>query len=273
MNKTQLLEYRNLLVQKIDEAQAVLVGVGEEFNESFEDIERFPRLRGALDEVDANESLEWTVPYLEKLYLCEHSDGKLIEAYRGLYKLIKDKNYFVITTCIDENIKKAGFDEDKIVEPCGSYRQLQCSQRCSADLYLPDKFLQSVNQAIADNTGLDVVEQPVCPLCGAKLVFNNILCESRYVEEGYKPQWEKYTKWLQLTLNRRLCVLELGVGVNMPDIIRFPFEKVAFYNQKADFFRINETLYQMTEDLGDKGVSIAINSVDFLQGCYLSDRE
>lgn len=272
-NKTRLLENQKLLARKIDEAQAVLVGVGEEFNESFGDIGKFPRLMGALEKVDTDESLEWTVPYLEKLYLKKHNDGRLVEAYRGLYELIKDKNYFVITTCIDENIKKAGFDTNKIVEPCGSYRQLQCSRMCSADLYSPDEFLTLVDQALIDGTGLDLLKQPVCPLCGAKLVFNNVLCGNRYVEEGYKPQWEKYTEWLQLTLNKKLCVLELGVGVNMPDIIRWPFEKVAFYNQKADFFRINETLYQMTEELGDKGVSIAMNSVDFLQCCYLSDRK
>ena len=87
------------------------------------------------------------------------------------------------------------------------------------------------------------------------------------MEEGYQKQWEKYTKWLQGTLNKKLCILELGVELNLPSIIRWPFEKVAFYNQKASFFRVNESLYQMTENLSDKGVSIAKNAVDFLLEC------
>ena len=78
------------------------------------------------------------------------------------------------------------------------------------------------------------------------------------------PQWEKYTKWLQGTLNRNLCVLELGAGMQFPQIIRFPFEKVAYFNQKSRFFRIHSKLYQLTEELREKGVSIAENSVDFL---------
>ena len=84
------------------------------------------------------------------------------------------------------------------------------------------------------------------------------------MEEGYLPQWQKYTKWLTLTLNHRLCILELGVGMNLPNVIRWPFEKVAFYNQKASFFRINESLYQIAEDMGDKGIGIEENACDFL---------
>ena len=104
-------------------------------------------------------------------------------------------------------------------------------------------------------------------------VYNNILCEQNYIEEGYQNQWEKYTKWLQTTLNKKLCILELGVELNLPGIIRWPFEKVAFYNQKASFFRINASLYQMTEELSDKGISIAMNAVYFLREYRLSDRK
>lgn len=85
------------------------------------------------------------------------------------------------------------------------------------------------------------------------------------MEDGYQKQWEKYTKWLQRTLNKKLCIFELGVELNLPNIIRWPFEKVAFYNQKASFFRVNGSLFQMTEELSDKGVSIEMNAVDYLR--------
>ena len=52
--------------------------------------------------------------------------------------------------------------------------------------------------------------------------------------------------------------------MNLPNIIRWPFEKVAFYNQKAKFFRINETLFQLTQEIAEKGESIEMNAVDFL---------
>lgn len=265
MDKMGIAEKHRLLSEKIAEADMVLVGVGEEFNEDFRDIGRFPHLMSALEEVDVNQTLEWTVPFLEHRFLVEHDDGRLVEAYRKLYGLVRDKNYFVITTCIDENIKKAAFDSGRLVEPCGNHEMLQCSGRCCDELYPSKDFSDLVRQAILDGVGLDSLEIPRCPACGKPLAYNNILCEQNYVEEGYQKQWEKYTGWLQQTLNRKLCILELGVELNLPNIIRWPFEKVAFYNQKASFFRINASLFQMTEELSDKGISIEMNAVDYLR--------
>ena len=61
---------------------------------------------------------------------------------------------------------------------------------------------------------------------------------------------------MQGTINKKLCILELGVDLTFPSVIRWPFEKVAFYNQKADFIRVNERLYHMSEELKDKGYNI-----------------
>ena len=272
MDETEIKEKQKTFAEKITDADMILVGIGEEFNENFEDIHKFQNLMSALEEVDIDETLEWTIPFLEHRFLIEHKEGRLEEAYRKLYELIKDKNYFVITTCIDENIRKAPFDSERVVEPCGNYQMLQCSEKCCSTLYSSKDFSDLVNQAILDKVGLDSLEVPKCPVCGKPLVYSNILCEQNYVEEGYQKQWENYTKWLQRTLNQKLCILELGVELNLPTIIRWPFEKVAFYNQKASFFRVNASLYQMTEELSGKGISIAMNAVDFLREYPLTDR-
>lgn len=270
MEKSEITEKQKLLTQKLEEAEVVLVGIGEEFNEGFEDIAKFPELMSALEEVDTNPTLEWTVPFLEKCFIKRHNEGRIIDAYRVLYELIKDKDYFIVTTCIDGNIEKVNFDRERIVEPCGSYKALQCSKKCNNDLTSSEDFISFICQAISDGVGLDSLEKPVCPLCGESLTFNNILCENNYVEEGYKPQWEKYMNWLQHTLHKNICIVELGVGMNLPGIIRWPFEKAAFYNEKASFFRINMQLYHMTKELENKGVSIAADAVDFLNRYQMS---
>lgn len=264
MKNLEIIEQQKLLTQKIDEAQVILVGIGEEFNEDFKDIGKFPLLMSALEEVDINPTLEWIVPFLEKCYLEKHDEGRLISAYIKLSSLIRDKDYFIVSTCIDGNIDKAGLDKDRIVEPCGGYRMLQCSKRCTDDLASPDDFIRLTKQALLDGVGLDSLERPVCCRCGKPLAFNNILCEGDYAEEGYKPQWGKYTDWLQHTLNKKLCVIELGVEMNLPDIIRWPFEKAAYYNEKASFFRINARLPHMAKELENKGISVVKNAVDFL---------
>ena len=256
MDKTEILK------EKLADAEVVLIGIGEEFNEKFDRIAEHGQLVKGLEFVDAKEELAWMVPYFEKIYLQEQNQSDILSAYRNLYELVKDKNYYIVTTCIDGLIQKAGFKPEKIVEPCGNYEKMQCSAKCSTKLYESEEYANKIREALQDGT-LEQAEQPVCPDCGAPLAFNNIVCEN-YVEEGYLPQWQKYTKWLTLTLNHRLCILELGVGMNLPNVIRWPFEKVAFYNQKASFFRINESLYQIAEDMGDKGIGIEENACDFL---------
>lgn len=93
--------------------------------------------------------------------------------------------------------------------------------------------------------------------------FNQLGVE-RYAQEGYLDQWNVYTKWLQGTVNRKLCMLELGVGMSYPGIIRFPFEKMAYYNQKAFLYRVHPRLYQLGEEIADRSRGIAENPVDFL---------
>lgn len=83
-----------------------------------------------------------------------------------------------------------------------------------------------------------------------------------------KESWDAYLHWLSFTLNQRLCILELGVGFFKPDVIRFPFEKTCYFNQKSKFIRINEEFPQLAKEIADRGVSIEKNPVEFFtKGC------
>ena len=136
MDRTEVLEKQALMEQKVQEADVLLVGIGEEWNEDFAEIDKYPMLTAILQEMEMDSSLEWLIPFLEQLYIQEHierkREGTRIQAYQKLYQLIKDKNYFIVTTCIDSIVGQIGFDKEKIVEPCGSYHRLQCSQGCCA---------------------------------------------------------------------------------------------------------------------------------------------
>ena len=257
MDKTEILK------EKLADAEVVLIGIGEEFNEKFDRIAEHEQLVKGLELVDAKEELAWMVPYFEKIYLQEQNQSDILSAYRNLYELVKDKNYYIVTTCIDGLIQKAGFKPEKIVEPCGNYEKMQCSAKCSTRLYESEEYANKIKEALQDGTLEQVESQFVLIVV---LLWLLIISSVRTMwKKRYLPQWQKYTKWLTLTLNHRLCILELGVGMNLPNVIRWPFEKVAFYNQKASFFRINESLYQIAEDMGDKGIGIEENACDFLR--------
>ncbi len=98
----------------------------------------------------------------------------------------------------------------------------------------------------------------VCPLMAEK-------------DDQAATDWDMYMKWLQGTLHKKLLVLELGVGLICPDVIRFPFEKAVFYNQKAELVRVHNKLFQLPVELHGRGISIREDAVD-LFACVKNEK-
>lgn len=167
--------------------------------------------------------------------------------YEALYHLVQNKNYFIITTAVDGEVFKTSLDPNKITAPRGNENWLQCSHSCTKDIWEEGEI-----------TG------PYCPHCHELLTGNTINAE-HYIEEGYLPQWNAYKKWLVDTLNHKLLILELGVGFRAPTVIRWPFEKMVFFNQKSHMFRVNETFPQISGEIKDRAQSVAANSVEFIE--------
>lgn len=167
-------------------------------------------------------------------------------AYHQLYQWVGKKDYFVVTTLTDGGIYETEFDQERLVAPCGNIHWRQCSLACTKDIWEEGE--------VADE---------ICPHCKAPLVENTIQAE-HYIEEGYLPKWREYRKWLTRTLNRNLVVLELGEGFLTPTVIRWPFEKTVFFNQKSWLFRVNAQLSQTPSEIKERAVSVAENSIMFI---------
>lgn len=247
------------IVEKIKEADLVLVGLGEEL-----DLLKEIRKNEKYKEVAERAENAWILPFVEKLLLEDVKEEK-IEIYKMFAKVLEKKNYFLVSICQDGFVRQAGIDENRIVEPCGSYRKLQCSEKCNTDLYdVSKELIGQIREFMNGEKSEAEILQPVCPVCGKPLVFNNLNAEN-YLEEGYLDQWTIYKKWLQGTVNRNLCVLEIGVGMKYPTVIRWPFERVTFFNQKAELFRIHSWLYQITEEIKGKGYGICQSPEEFIR--------
>lgn len=248
----------------VKEADLVLVGIGEEFEcrQLLEQDQDYLRVREMLRQMKQ----EWMLPYVDASWLQDRLGNKVQESLNQLRRILEGKNYFIVSTCMSDFLKSAGFRTDRIVEPCGTYCKLQCVNGCEGSLETAeDSLLEQIREAIDGRRAWEELEFPKCQACGDKKVFNTLYAE-QYLEQGYLPMWELYRKWLQGTINRKVCIMELGVGMKYPQIIRWPFEKTAYLNQKAIFVRVNENLYQLTPELSDKGYSVAENAVDFLTG-------
>lgn len=250
--------------EKVREAEFVLVGLGEGFQYDWSALQSDARYREIEAEVGEDENHRWIVPFLQKMALRQGMEERWKKAYQALAALLAGKNYFVLSLCMDDYLYGTGLDEGRLATPCGGFRRMQCDDNCAGDLMdMPEAVYEAALQYYRGELPFERLEEPRCAKCGGKLRFNQ-LGVSRYAQEGYLEQWSRYTRWLQGTVNRKLCMLELGAGMAYPGIVRFPFEKMARYNKKAFLCRIHPLLSQLGEEIAGQGRGIAENPVDFL---------
>lgn len=158
--------------------------------------------------------------------------------YKALYALVRDKNYFVLTTNVDGQFEKAGFDPARTFAVQGDYGQIQCAKGCHDKLY-GDETL--VREMAAEQKDCRIPSRlvPKCPVCGGEM-------EVHVRKDGYFVQdkaWyeaaDRYDKFIAGVAGKRTVFLEAGVGYNTPAIIRFPFERMVYRNDRASLIRIN----------------------------------
>lgn len=251
-----MIEY---IAEKIKKADLVLIGLGEEAD-VLNELKKDPQHQELARKLENS----WVIPFVQKIKM-EEETVKRQELYQLLSAGLQKKNYFVVSVCMDDLIYHSGFYHDRIVTPCGGYNRLQCSEKCSTELYdVPREIIEQVKLFLNGKRQEKELTEPVCPNCGKPLVFNNVDA-FQYVEEGYLDQWNIYKKWLQGTVNKEVCILEMGVGMKYPTVIRWPFEKIAFYNKKAELFRVHSRLYQISEEIKGRGHGICEKPEDFIK--------
>lgn len=188
-----------------------------------------------------------------KLIKLNRFNEKPFELYQKLLDLVKDKEYFVITTNVDGQFENAGFDKNKIFAVQGDYALLQCENACHNKTYNNKEL---VNQWLENTVDLKVPTKlvPKCPVCGGNMEMN-LRKDANFVQdENWYKQADKYDKFLANAKNKNLVLLELGVGFNTPGIIRFPFEQMAYNEPKTMLIRINKDYPQTMMEINNKSV-------------------
>jgi NAD-dependent SIR2 family protein deacetylase len=161
------------------------------------------------------------------------------QLYANLLTFVQAQNYFVITTNVDGQFEKAGFDHKSFFEVQGNYAYLQCSVGCHNKLY-SNEILVSEMLANIDNCRIPTSMVPKCPICGHEMDIN--LRKDQYFiqDENWYTNETNYNHFLSEIENKAVVYLELGVGYNTPGIIRYPFEALVYKNPNATLIRINK---------------------------------
>lgn len=158
--------------------------------------------------------------------------------YENLLKLVKGKNYFVLTTNVDHCFQKSGFDKERLFYTQGDYGLFQCSVPCHDKTYDNRDYILRM---VSEQKDLQVPSEliPRCPVCGKPMTMN-LRSDDRFVEdEDWHKAAERYSSFIGDNRDKNVVYLELGVGGNTPVIIKYPFWKLTAQNKNAAYICIN----------------------------------
>ena len=190
------------------------------------------------------------------IYLNRYQGVKKL--YKDLFELIKNKNYFVITTNVDHQFQLAGFDKKRLFYMQGDYGLFQCSKPCHNLTYDNKKKIMRMVREQKDGL-IPSSLIPKCPICGKEMT-TNLRCDDTFVEDnGWKEASNRYLCFLKENYGKKVLYLELGVGFNTPVIIKYPFWKMAFQNENAHYVCINKGQIYIPNEIKNRSLGFNVD--------------
>lgn len=178
--------------------------------------------------------------------------------YRLLFELMKDKDYFVITTNVDHQFQKAGFDKHRLFYTQGDYGLWQCSVPCHQKTYDNEETVKAMFEQ-QKNMRVPSELIPHCPVCG-KPMSMNLRADDTFVEDdGWHMAAERYNEFLRRHKGLHILFLELGVGMNTPAIIKYPFWKMTYANPNAVYACLNFGEAYVPDEIAKQNICINEN--------------
>ena len=175
------------------------------------------------------------------------------ELYKELLELVKDKNYFVLTTNVDHQFQLSGFDKNRLFYTQGDYGLFQCSKACHNKTYDNEKIVMEMIDNL-DNGLIPSRLIPYCPVCHEEMDMNLRKDEYFVEDEGWNKASNRYSKFIEDNKNKKILFLELGVGYNTPAIIKYPFMRMTYKYKDAYYVCINKGNNYIPDEIKDKRI-------------------
>ena len=196
--------------------------------------------------------------------MCNRYDQPKSAIHQKLLKLVRDKDYFVLTTNVDHLFQNNGFDKARLFYTQGDYGLFQCSTPCHDKTYDNEEIVWKM---FAAEKNMSVPDElfPRCPKCG-EMMTTNLRIDDKFVEDGgWKIASYNYKKFLHKHLNDEIIFLELGVGGNTPGIIKFPFWRFTAENPKAKYICVNKGEDFAPQEILPQSYLIDVDIKEFLE--------
>ena len=265
------------LKQALETADAVLIGAGaglstsagltysgERFERYFSDFHQKYRITdmysGGFYPYDTLE--EYWAWWSRHIFYNRYVDAPL-PVYQELLALVKDKDYFVLTTNVDHQFQRAGFDKKRLFYTQGDYGLWQCSRGCHNKTYDNE---DTVRQMIDQQQDMEIPSEliPRCPVCGAPMIMN-LRCDDTFVQdEGWYAARNQYSDFVRRHKHGTVLYLELGVGNNTPVIIKYPFWRYTLENPDAFYACVNFGQAYAPREIAERSVCLDADIVCIL---------
>ena len=207
--------------------------------------------------------------------------------YDNLFKLIKNKDYFVITTNVDHCFQKAGFDKERLFYTQGDYGLWQCSRPCHKKTY--DNYDTVKEMLFAQGFGISADGEllpptvdfesikmevpteliPRCPVCGEPMTMNLRADETFVQDEGWERASERYSKFLGTRKNKKTLFIDIATGMNTPTIVKFSFWRLVNEWSKATYACLNLGEAFAPEEIAEKSICIDGDIGDIIERIML----
>ena len=257
------------LKQEIETADAIVIGAGaglsasagmsysgERFEKNFAD---FHEKYGIQDMYSGGfypyGTLEEYWAWWSRHILINRYEAGVGKPYCDLLKFVKDKDYFVLTTNVDHQFQLAGFDKKRLFYTQGDYGLWQCSKPCHQKTYDNE---QAVRRMAAELRDMKIPTEliPRCPVCGAPMTMNLRVDTSFVEDDGWHAASERYSDFIHKHETAHVLFLELGVGLNTPGIIKYPFWQLTYQNLKATYLCINFGEASVPREIANRSICI-----------------
>ncbi len=183
--------------------------------------------------------------------------------YKRLFELIKDKDYFVLTTNVDHQFQKAGFDKHRLFYMQGDFGLFQCSTPCHNTTYDNENVIRDM---VMQQTDMKIPTKliPYCPICGKPMKMN-LRADNTFVQDkGWHQASERYAAFIHRHQGLQVLFWELGVGMNTPGIIKYPFWQMVYHNPNAHYVSINDGQAFVPSKIKKSSICIQSNIKDIL---------
>ena len=257
------------LKDALDAAEAVLVGAGaglstaagytyggERFRRLFPDFiaaYHFRDMYSAGFYPFPSEEEKWG--YWSRYIFCNRYDQPPSAVHETLLRLLTCKDFFVLTTNVDHLFQNNGFPKDRLFYTQGDYGLWQCRTPCHENTYDNEAV---VRRMVAEQRNRRVPTEllPRCPVCGKSMEMN-LRSDDSFVEDaGWHAAAARYQDFLHRHKTGRVLYLELGVGMNTPGVIKYPFWHMAAENPAAVYATINKGEAFAPKELARRSIAI-----------------